>query len=162
MPFQQVVEVLDRIRSFHSQLRSFYERSSAMHRDERLSLLLAQMGRHEQQLEACLAEFERDLPGRTGKTWIQYVADTQVQGTIDHTEFQADPDAHEVIHRSLEVDRALIRCYRALATSLLPPSVRELFQHLLDMEETKSRGYCICVAELFEQSGTEHGPPPAA
>lgn len=150
MTFQRIDEIIDRIRAIHRELRSCYEQTAERERDARVTWLLDYMGRHEQQLDATLAEFQSEGADAVQETWVQYVPDANVRRAIEETRFEPGLSADEVVRRALRLDAALTDLYAGLASSHVAPRVRRLFEHLRERETTKSKEFSRRLAELHD------------
>lgn len=137
--YEQGKDVIHYVRQLHGQLAECY----ATHRDEapqeRMKMLLDYLSRHERQLEATLASYEKDAAVRIRNTWFQYVPSDTVERTLQNFEIRADGDIDEVISRVLEFDNAILNLYREVISETDQPEVKAVFQNLLDMESGDSQ-----------------------
>lgn len=139
MAYRQVRDILKDIEGFHRTLARFYREWESRSRDERAQALLAHVRRHEEFFKQSLARYEPRAAQGILDTWIQYPPDEQLNGALAEIEFHPDMCVDDVAEVVLRMDAALLEAYRQLADSTAAPSVSELFETLLELEETKNR-----------------------
>lgn len=135
MPFNQTKEVLNQARKFHQKLSEFYEGLKDSASKERTQALLGYMSRHEQYLDECLAEFQRDVSKNVLDSYFQYGSDATKLSEITEFKIKEDMDIEDVVAAAMHFDACLIKFYRAMADHSNSSKVREVFENLLVMEE---------------------------
>jgi hypothetical protein len=137
--YKTVAEVVDFLENYHQQLHDYF----LTHRDrvnsKRLQMLLDYIIRHEKNIQEVLEtinEKDRDI---ILKTWIQFVPFTE---TILPEEQLTNPTQNidSIIQQVFELNDNLIRFYdKMIHQTGIPGPVKEFFQHLITMEETKKK-----------------------
>jgi len=148
MPSKQVKDILEHIRSFHHRLSELYEDLSEHGSDERLELLLKYLARHEENFNECLGRYEKDAAKGVLETWLQFAADDTLDEALKHVGLHEDMDVEEVIRCAMSLDRKVVELYRDLADATAAPRVRELFENLIEMEESKDHQYARSILEF--------------
>jgi hypothetical protein len=139
--YQQVRDVVTRIRSAHQSLRDELERPRPRARDANSRLMLEELRRSEQQLQIELAR-QLAAAGTDSllDTWLQFIPDEDVLHTLDSIEFTPEMTVVEIVDRKLEFDQALMALLRQLAEETAVPRVQEFFRSLLgELERRVSR-----------------------
>lgn len=137
MTYQQIRDVVHRMRTSHQQLRDSLESPRSRAGDSRTRLMLEALRREEQDLQLVLG-----LHGINGDealldTWLQYVPDDELFETLESIEFTPDLSPDEVMARKLSYDQALISLLQQLVGQTSVPRVQEFFSTLL--KNTRSR-----------------------
>lgn len=135
MPFNQTKEVLNQARKFHQKLSEFYEGLMESASKERTKALLGYMSRHEQYLDECLSEFQRDVSKNVLDAYFQYGSDATKLSEIADFKIKDDMDIDDVVTAAMHFDACLIKFYREMAHHSTNQKVREVFENLLVMEE---------------------------
>lgn len=155
--YQQVRDVVARIRRAHQQLRDALEQPRPRAKDSRTRAVLEKLWREEQQLQATLAKYLGNGADPPLDTWLQYVPDEEMLRTLDAIEFTPDMSAEQVVATKQEFDRALMALLRQLADETAVPQVQEFFSSLLGEMETRTSQESW---DLREFQGDEEPPRP--
>jgi hypothetical protein len=155
--YQQVRDVVARIRRAHQQLRDALEEPRPRAQDSRTRGVLERLRREEQELQIALAKHLGDGSDPPLDTWLQYVPDEEVLQTLDSIEFTPDMSADEVVAVKQRFDRALIALLRQLAEETAVPHVQEFFGSLLEEIETRVSHDSWSLRE-FQGDETPPGP----
>ncbi|MEX0716455.1 MAG: hypothetical protein WD066_07710 [Planctomycetaceae bacterium] len=139
MAYRQVRDILKDIRNVHRQLADFYESWDGRARDQRAAAVLTHVGRHEEFFKESLARYEPRAAEGILDTWIQYPPDETLNDALEEVGLSPEMSVDDVVEVVLRMDRALIEAYRQLADSTAAPRVKELFESLMELEETKNR-----------------------
>ena len=132
-----VRNLLDRARAFHHEMSGYYRRLDEGIDQERVRMILGYLQRHEQNLETCLAAYERDASDAVLNTWFKFAAGLDLP---DRTVLQTvDPalSVDDVVALAMRYDESLIRLYRQAEKSAVSEDVRNLFRRLLTMAEAE-------------------------
>lgn len=135
MPFNQTREVLNQARRFHQKLSEFYEGLKEAASKERTQALLGYMSRHEQYLDECLAEFQKDVSKSVLDSYFQFESEATKLSKISEFKIKTDMEVEDVVSAAMHFDACLIRFYREMANHTTSQKVREVFENLLVMEE---------------------------
>lgn len=155
--YQQVRDVVSRIRTAHQQLRDALERPRPDAPDSRTRRQLETLCHEEQELQVALAKHLADGADPPLDTWLQYVPDEDVFESLESIEFTPGMSADEVVAVKQEFDQALIALLRQLAETTAVPRVQEFFESLLlEIESRTSRESW----NLREYQGDEEPPRP--
>lgn len=139
MAYRQVRDILKDIRDCHRTLADFYEDWEHHAQDQRAQAVLRHVGNHEEFFTEALARYEPRAAEGILDTWIQYPPDETLKDAFEEVELTPETSVDDVVEVVLRMDRALIDAYRQLADSTAAPRVTELFESLLELEETKNR-----------------------
>lgn len=135
MHYKTVKDVVEYSRQLHHQLGELYHNLGQKQEQIRVSMLLEYLKRHELHLEKVLNEFEHDKSQMVLNSWFSYVPEqdlTQVLSTIDlHPNMSAD----DVVLMALQLDDYFIELYQSMLESANSPTVKSVFQNLLEMEQ---------------------------
>jgi hypothetical protein len=130
MTYEQVRDILNRIRSFHRRLRDELEQVRPTSKDRRTQFLLEALRRDEQAMNIALAKYQRHGGVNVLDTWIQYVPDEETQRLLTENHFSSDMDPEEMLARKAGIDKALADLYRSLSEQTSATQVGELFAGL--------------------------------
>lgn len=132
MTYEQVRDVLDRIRSFHRRLRDELEQVRRAATDERSQFLLNALRRDEQAMNVALADYERHGGANVLDTWIQYVPDEETERLLQTTHFTPEMGPVDMLNRKVRIDQALAGLYQSLAEQTSATRAGELFAGLAE------------------------------
>ncbi|MCA9009586.1 MAG: hypothetical protein KDB01_07565 [Planctomycetaceae bacterium] len=136
MNFQQVRDILKRVRERHRQFREILATAEQYISDARLQQIADEMRQHEQHWEAALARYRDDAENAVLELWIQYVPDETVFRQLEEIQVTADVTIDELIDAVVQFREALISLYSTLSTSVSAPHAQLLFALLLEMEKS--------------------------
>jgi len=148
MTYQQVRDVVRKMRGAHQQLRDALERPRSQTGDARTRLMLEALRREEQELQLALAQYGTQGQESLLNTWLQYVPDEEVMDTLDRIEFTPEMSADEVVAAKLDFDQALMALLRQLAEQTAAPRVRELFTTLLENIQSRTSAQVWSIREF--------------
>ena len=138
MTYKQVRDVVGRIRVCHQRMRESLERPRTRSPDPRTRRVLEALRRDEQELQLCLAQFDRPDQQLLLDTWLQYAPVEELWEVLDQIEFTPEMTADEVVALKLEFDQALIRLLRQLGSQTAIPRVAEFFALLRENVESRA------------------------
>lgn len=157
MPYERVRDILDQVKDFHAQLRAWSARRSEAGGDPRAEWIVRYVDGYEQELQRTLSTFTNEGRATLLDTWIQNVPDRDLREKLAATAIEEDMPPEEVVRRLLEIDREIVRFYRNLSATLIPPRVGDAFAALADVHETKSREYSRRLVEWADEGGGDRG-----
>lgn len=137
MSYQQVGDILERIRTVHRRLRDRLEEVRPRAKDERTRFVLESLRRDEQAMNLALAQFQPPDENSPRDSWLQYIPDEDTQRLLDETRFTTDMAPEELLARKVEIDRSLVDLYQRLSEQSSAPRVSDLFTRLA--EQTNQR-----------------------
>lgn len=152
MSYQQVHEILDRIRSAHRRMRDELERARSGADDDRTRRVLEALRQDEQAMNLALGQYQRQDGASPLSTWIQYVPDEETGRLLDEARFTEHMDPDDVLELKVEIDRSLVDLYRRLSEQSSASRVNELFDSLA--EQTSQR----LVDEVWRARDSESAP----
>lgn len=152
MAFETVRDVLDFLKAFHRDLAAVLDAAGARVSDERKRILLNFVGRHQKNMEACLADYEDEVGGDVAGTWIKYVPQIPGCRCFEKIEWSGEMPLETLVARVREVDGCLLKLYRELADKAPTPEIKELFEGLLEKEQSESARTLRDVQTFFEQN----------
>ncbi|HLU39603.1 MAG TPA: hypothetical protein VK081_09465 [Planctomycetota bacterium] len=150
MAYLRVGEFLDRVRAIHRAFQRHYRQSAYWQSDDRLRMLLERMATQEKALASTAEHWGSAADATVRETWMQYVPLERVAEVLEDTEVDPNEDIERVIAKATAFDAAIVEAYRALASSMLPPRVRDVFESLAQMEENKGKQRSMSAEELYE------------
>lgn len=155
--YRRVSDILELARSFHGRIAAVYEKTPGEREDPRWRLLLDHLQEHEELITQALDRYDDVAPEDVRETWLQYVAEGRVREELEHQELEDDADLETALEAVLAFDRALVGLYDQLAEASGIRRVRELFQDLRDLEETKQRSFSMALqpGESYQPRGPE-------
>ena len=156
MTYQQVRDVIERICYAQRRLRLSLEQPDAWITDERTRLIFHTLEEEEQSLQEALARFGAEGEPKVLDTWIQFVADEQLDNSLDSIEFDPGMSADEVVAEKQKFDQALAELLEQLKNSVTLPRVEELFSSLLQHVETRSSQQAWQIREYQDHSEPPH------
>ncbi|MBY4678585.1 ATPase [Marinobacterium arenosum] len=138
---EQIKDVLDWLRSYHQQVANCYERSAEVSESARLRRLLSYLADHEHSLADSVANYEKIADSGVLNTWCYEfmarkpnLAETLCQAPVDIDRLSVD----QLIEMSLNLHEQLIEFYRYLLSRAGSERVKELFQSLIELEQSES------------------------
>jgi rubrerythrin len=135
MHYKTVKDVIDHSRRLHQQISKLYKNIKQKQTQERVKMLLDYLQRHEEHLEKSLSQFEHDKSQKVLDSWFQYAPDQDLSEILSTIEINDHMDSEEVIIMALKLDDYFIELYESMVTNSSSPSVKAVFQNLLDMEQ---------------------------
>ena len=139
MPYEQVRDILGRVRLFHRQVVDYFDGEDACSVNERTKELIGAFRLEETAMDRAIGQFVKE--GRDDRAlgvWIQYVADEDVRRVLKDLRTSGTMQPEELMDLKLDFDHALIGLYSQLAGSTSFPEVSELFDGLRRMTEQRS------------------------
>ena len=137
--YKQVREILGYVRSFHKQMREFYEGLHKKDEQQRIKIILDFLCRHEKRREETLAQYEAEASKKILDTWFQYIPEHTVLDCLQNLEIQPDMSVDDVICIALDLDNCLIETYKALIEETDVSEVKDLFSTLLQRIENEEK-----------------------
>jgi rubrerythrin len=135
--FEQVKDVLDHGRKLHAELRKFYDSLNEHKQQDRVRMVLDYLSRHERNLEEALERFEHDARKGILETWMQYAPSDNVEKILKSCVIKPNMSVDEVVKLATDFDDALVELYKDAAREADEEHVKELFQDLINMENTE-------------------------
>ncbi len=151
MPPLQIKDILDHVRDYHDKLGSRLVELSQNESDERLTLLLEYMARHERDFSKALSRYDSDYAKGLLNTWLKFVPEASIKAALHNMCLRDDMTPDEILATVLSFDKMLIAFYRELADQTSIPRVQEFFSNLLEMEQSKDRQFSMSVLGLSDQ-----------
>lgn len=132
---KQVKEFVEFGRQFHAAIGRLYETLGEHAELERVRMLLDFLQRHEQNLEAALARFEKNSHSGILEAWLEYSPSLDVDAVLAEIKLPEKPSSDDIIAAALKFDDALIELYREVAEKAVNHNTRVTFQSLLTLEQ---------------------------
>ncbi len=152
MAFETVRDVLEFLRQFHRDLARVLESAGGHVAEERKRILLNFVRRHQENMEACLAECEEEAGADIVNTWIKYVPQAPECRCFEKISWTADMPLEDLVARVREVDGCLLKLYSQLADKAPTPEIQELFNSLLEKERNESTRTLRDALSFFAQN----------
>lgn len=137
--FKQTKDVLDYVRTFHSQLSKYYESLSQIAEKERVKMLLDYLSRHEKHLAENLAEYENDAAKKILNTWFRFIPKNIPPDCFENNKLKPNISVDDVISIALHFDDCLIELYKVMAEEAEIEELKDLFNNLLEMEKQEEK-----------------------
>ena len=135
MHYQTVKDVVDHSRKLHQQIGQLYSKLSEDQAQEKVSMLLDYLQRHESHLETSLCEFENDKSQKVLDSWFQYAPDHNIDDVLAKMEMHDHMSTDQVVGMALKLDDYFIDLYQDMVDNTGSSAVKAVFQNLLDMEQ---------------------------
>ena len=135
MRYKTVHDVLDWVKTVHSQLRKVYEYASGETQDQRTAMLLDYLAQHEAMLVKAMARYDRDAGKDVLETWCDY--NPQFPLPTEPGQLKAELDGlstADVIDHYLRCHERLVDLYKQLAGEADTPEIEEIFSNLAQLE----------------------------
>ena len=139
MRFTQVKEMFEQVSEFHGQLADYYTQLSDAADQQRIKLLLEHLGSHQRHLQETLKNYEGDTSRHVMDAFVDCVNCEEMLITCKQSPVTADMSVEGVIRAAMDVDRCLQRFYREVADKADSETVRDVFENLIDYEESELR-----------------------
>lgn len=139
MAYQQVRDILAHVRATQEHVLRYCEAHRHAADDDMIRGMLERVERHNNAMEACLAEYESGAAAAVLDTWIQYPGLERLDRTVGELATAGDEPAADVLERVLAAERMLLDVYQNVADQAHGRGVQEFFQNLLFMEAQTGR-----------------------
>ena len=136
---ERVIDIIEHVRAFYSQLSVYYRAMSDDADQQRVKLLLDYLSDVEKRHEQVLAEYEENAPSDILNTWFQYGDDSAIPNTYQPTELSSDVDVDFVIQEALRIDQHLSNLYQHAIDRAQTERIKEVFKHLLASNQKEMR-----------------------
>lgn len=130
--YEQTCDIIKSVRSFHNQMRIFYERLHERDEKQKVKMLLDYLSRHEKHREETLAKYEKEASRKVMDTWFKYIPDNIPDNYIDNIEIESPMSVDDIMHITLQLNNCLIELYKGLIKKTEVNEVREVFTCLLE------------------------------
>jgi len=136
--YKQTREVLALARTLYRKLAGFYAARKESLTDERVTMLMTYMERHEQQMQEVLTETMSNVADQTLDTYYQFQPE-DIAVLLDVEQWHIDPDIDidEMIATVMRFDDILRDYYKRASQMTDNPQVLEVFENLMRLEEEK-------------------------
>jgi rubrerythrin len=139
MEYVRTKDILDKAKTFHSNLSDFFLLESGHLDNELVRMVLNYFAKHERMLADEIQRFEDHADPTLIETWFKYAPETLQELMDASVEIPVDATVDDVVIIALNMDDKLIDFYRTVASSALSTQVRELFENLLEQESMEER-----------------------
>jgi len=136
MQVETLEDVLHWTGQFHKQLSVCLDHCADRNLQERASLLLDFLSRHEARLSELLEAFARASEAKVLHTWCYEYLDKKPIAQHRHCDAPfSELDTRQIIEVILEQHEQVIDLYQYLLSRAVTPEVRELLSALVELEE---------------------------
>lgn len=150
MAFKRVRDILDRARQFHEALSEYYARNADQASNEKTSILLQYMSRHEKNMVECLSHYEGEAAESVLDTWFKFPPEMKHDHCFECMTVTPDMTVEDMQKTALRVDQCLLEFYRKAGEKTSSPAVRDLFSQLQALEK-KEETKALREALTFDQ-----------
>jgi uncharacterized protein (DUF305 family) len=139
MRFCQISDLLDWIDAYHQALAEQYSALASAGTKERAALLLTYLSDHQKLLAESIARYETDAADSLMASWSEQCPDLNLpESVLQLHNTLAGKDTEEIIKQVIEFHDILIDMYKSLAEKATNPSIRMLFENLMQMEKQET------------------------
>ena len=150
MRFAQVRDILDHTQAFHKRLSQYYQDLADHEEAVKIKMLLDYIARHERHLEKALADYEESASTQVLDTWFQFSQDESTLKLPEDIQVKPYMSLDDVIRIGLKLDGQVIKVYEDAATNADVPEVRQVFKHLLELEQNEEQHLVRAALETRE------------
>ncbi len=150
MRFKTTRDVLDRVVTFHQQLRDLYLRHANIADKERVKLLLDYMARHEEHLQKSLSQYEDNASERILDTWFKHIPSSAILKDCNDVRLAPDMSVEEIVKTALKFDDCLVDFYTVMAEKCVSEEVKSIFSNLLKMENQEKMKLVRIAQEVYD------------
>jgi len=136
MAAQQVRDILVRLRNIHEKLALSYSDYEEEAADPRIRAALRCMANHERKIESWLRDHERHTSPFVLESWVQFAPGFSLDRLL-REHLAADMTSEDLLDFEMARGQALLGLYRRLADSGSQPRVRDMFESLFHLVESK-------------------------
>ena len=138
-PYQQGIEFIDYVRSFHHSLSEFYSNLKNDTQKEKVKMILDYLSEHECKMESTLFEFRESVSKKVSKTWFSFIESNQSWKCLENIQFKGEMSIDEIVEKAVELDECLISLYKHLSDYSSVAEVKSFFESMSDMESHEMR-----------------------
>jgi rubrerythrin len=139
MSFDQIKDILKDLRSFHSDVAEFYQRTQDQSGRERIKMLLDYMIKREKTFEEVLDRFLETADQNVLETWVQFTPSQPVTDYLASLKSQPIHSIENLVKIASEIDQHLLAYYQTLINTAPREDVREALQNLMLTAMQKER-----------------------
>ncbi len=139
MAAEQVKSVLENTRCFHRSAKEMYARLAKSCKDQRTTMLLDYLSKHEAHLADTITQTEGDLSAKVLNTWVQSSESSLHLVQCQQLRTTSEASFEELVELALKLDDQVIAVYRDLAQRAEPEWLQDLFQNLFEMEQAEEK-----------------------
>lgn len=133
--FEQAKDVIEYCTKLHHDIGEFYKSLGEEVEQQRVKMLLEYLSRHETHLEESLESYEQAASDKILNTWLQFVPSSGIEESIKAFSVNPAMSVDEVVDKTIEFDNALINLYKEVINETSEPTIRAVFQNLVDLED---------------------------
>ncbi len=149
MSFEQLRDIIARVRGVHRELAEFYNNLEAVVEKERVRMVLEYLSQHERKLENSLREFEESAGKNILNTFFKYAPNCSIREAIQCIEVHSEMSVDEVVCMALRLDEMLLRLYRETAECAHAEEVKSTFLTLYE-DGKKDRARVVTAIFSFD------------
>lgn len=139
MAYQQVRDILARVRAFHERVERYCEQSRDASHDDMVRAMLERIDAHDRAMDGCLTTYTSEATAAVLNTWIQYPGLEPLDEVEQAMSDAGDASPADVLQRLLDAERKLLDVYDTVADQAPGRHVQEFFQNLRFMEAQEGR-----------------------
>ncbi len=150
MAAQQVRDILIRLRNIHERFALSYSDYEEQSENPRVRAALRCMANHERKIESWLRDHERHAAPVVLESWIQFAPGFSLDRLL-HEHLAADMTPDDLLSFEVARGQALLDLYRRLADSSSQSRVREMFDNLFHLVESKDLQFNRTLVESVDE-----------
>lgn len=139
MSQERVLDIIDHVRNFYSQLSKYYDELGVVADRERVKILLDYLSAFEKRHEQALAEYEHIAPHDVVDTWFKCGVDKAINECLEPSKLTSDMDIDTVLREALRLDQCLSDLYQEVIDRAQTDRIREVFTNLLESNKKDMR-----------------------
>lgn len=148
--FNTTRQILTQIKTFHSDLGTFYTDAAEQVETGRVGALLRFMGDHERYMRECLDRYEQRASRKVLDSWFQFSPVFKASRQIHKVEVDPEMSVGDVVNVALDFDDRLMKFVHNLADQSKTGDVRQLFENLAEIEEQEKHKASRAALEILE------------
>jgi rubrerythrin len=134
MPIRKTRDVLDQIVCFHKNASGFLHLLGDQSPKERIRLVLDYISRHERHVQEVLQDYEEEVTDDVLQSPFQEPPDIDFYQCIENVKLNEDLSVDDLIGFACMLDDCVIAHYQKVAECTENPTIQEIFNELLEME----------------------------
>ncbi len=139
MSQESVLDIIDHVRSFYTQLSKYYKGLSDAADQERVKILLNYLSELEARHEQALAEYEASAPQDLMDTRFKYGVDKATAKCFSTPTLTPDMDVDTVVREALRLDECISALYQEVIDRAQTERIKEMFTNLLEANKKDMR-----------------------
>lgn len=130
--YKQTSDIIQSVRSFHDQMRIYYDRLHKNDEKQKVKMLLDYLSRHEKHRDETLAKYEEEASKKVMEIWFKYIPNNISPDCFDNIDIKSNMSVDDVIGIAMHLNNCLLELYTRLVENTPGNEVRDVFNCLLE------------------------------